>query len=112
MIPVTQDMSNAEERLEYTRSLVEAAGLRVRSCEMVNCSCSLQEYMGVMTALMPGSKSLTPEERLQLSQDAEEEMYKWLRGRENPVLAKNFVVHAVKPKNGLVLGYKETSSVA
>ncbi|XP_077512637.1 juvenile hormone acid O-methyltransferase-like [Amblyomma americanum] len=112
MIPGTQDMSNAEERLEYTRSLVEAAGLRVRSCEMVNCSCSLQEYMGVMTALMPGSKSLTPEERLQLSQDAEEEMYKWLRGRENPVLAKNFVVHAVKTKNGVVLGYKETSSVA
>ncbi|XP_077512706.1 juvenile hormone acid O-methyltransferase-like [Amblyomma americanum] len=46
MIPVTQDMSNTEQRLAYTRSLAEAAGLTVRSCEMVKCSCSLQEYMG------------------------------------------------------------------
>ncbi|KAH6923941.1 hypothetical protein HPB50_009578 [Hyalomma asiaticum] len=97
IIPLTQDMRSTEERLNYAESLAKEVGFELRSCEMAAIHLPLQEWSGMLTALIPGNSTLTAEEKQLLFQDANEELQNWLRGRPNPRLADNFVIHAVKP---------------
>lgn len=96
MIPPTQDMHSTAERLRYARRLAESAGLELRTCELTYQTYDAKEYEEILVALLPGVQSLTTEEKAQIAKDAREELYKWTRGNKNPVLAHNFVIHAVK----------------
>ncbi|XP_065306632.1 juvenile hormone acid O-methyltransferase-like [Dermacentor albipictus] len=97
LIPPSQDMGSTEERLEYVRSLAKNVGLELRSCEMAHIHLPLEEWSGMLAALIPGNNTLTAEERRVLFQDTNEEFEKWLRGRKNPLLADNYVIHGIKP---------------
>ncbi|KAH6923940.1 hypothetical protein HPB50_009577 [Hyalomma asiaticum] len=97
LIPPTQDMQNTDERLSYARSLAKDAGIELRSCEMAGVYMPVQEWSGMLTALIPGNDTLATEERQLLFQDANDELQKWLRGRHNPRMADNYVIHGVKP---------------
>lgn len=96
MIPPTQDMRSTAERLCYARSLAASAGLELRTCELTYQSYDAKEYEEILVALIPGVQSLAVEEKAQLAKDAREELFKWTRGKKNPVLAHNFVIHGVK----------------
>ncbi|KAH7959478.1 hypothetical protein HPB49_011361 [Dermacentor silvarum] len=97
LIPLSQDMGSTDDRLNYVRSLAKDAGLELRSCEMAHIYLPMQQWSGMLTALIPGNKTLTAEERQVLIQDANEELQNWLRGRKNPLLADNYVIHGIKP---------------
>ncbi|XP_037525583.1 juvenile hormone acid O-methyltransferase [Rhipicephalus sanguineus] len=100
LIPPSQDMRNTEERLNYARSLAKDAGLELRSCEMVGIYLPVRAWSGMMTSLIPGHDTLSAEERQLLFEDANEELQKWRRGRPNPRLADNYVIHGIKPMTG------------
>nr|XP_054933934.1 juvenile hormone acid O-methyltransferase-like [Dermacentor andersoni] len=96
LIPPSQDMGSTEERLNYVQSLAKDVGLELRSCEMAHISLALQEWSGMLTALIPGNNALSAEEKHDLFKDANEELQHWLRGRKNPRLADNYVIHGIK----------------
>ncbi|XP_075532269.1 juvenile hormone acid O-methyltransferase-like [Dermacentor variabilis] len=97
LIPPSQDMGSTEERLNHVQSLARDVGLKLRSCEMAHIYLPLQEWSGMLTALIPGNNTLSAEERHELFKDADEEFQHWLRGRKNPLLADNYVIHGIKP---------------
>ncbi|XP_037580413.2 juvenile hormone acid O-methyltransferase [Dermacentor silvarum] len=97
LIPPSQDIGSTDERLNYVRSLAKDVGLELRSCEMAHIYLPMQQWSGMLTALIPGNKTLTAEERHVLVQDANEELHNWLQGRQNPLLADNYVIHGIKP---------------
>ncbi|XP_075531281.1 juvenile hormone acid O-methyltransferase-like [Dermacentor variabilis] len=97
LIPPSQDMKSTDDRLNYARSLAKDVGLELRSCEIAHIHHPLRDWSGIMTALLPGNYTLSAEERHDLFKDAHEEFQIWLRGRKNPRLAENYVIHGIKP---------------
>ncbi|KAH6923938.1 hypothetical protein HPB50_009575 [Hyalomma asiaticum] len=97
LITPTHDMQSTEERLNYVKLLAKDVGLELRSCEMSSNDIPVQEWSGILTALIPGNNSLTAEERRLLFEDANEEFQNWMREHPRARLADNFVIHAIKP---------------
>ncbi|KAH6923942.1 hypothetical protein HPB50_009579 [Hyalomma asiaticum] len=97
LIPPSQDMRSTDERLNYVKSLSTAVGLELRSCEVASVSVATEAYYEMMAALIPGSNTLTAEEKRLLLEDANVEWQNWLRGRQNPRMVDNYVIHGIKP---------------
>nr|XP_054933931.1 juvenile hormone acid O-methyltransferase-like [Dermacentor andersoni] len=53
LIPASRDMGSNEDRLNHVRSLAKDVGLELRSCEMAHIYLPLQEWSGMLTALIP-----------------------------------------------------------
>ncbi|XP_072141240.1 uncharacterized protein [Dermacentor andersoni] len=96
LIPPSQDMKSTDDRLNYVRSLAKDTRLELRSCEIAHICHSLEEWSGILTALLPGNYTLSAEERHDLFKDADEEFQNWVRGRKNPHVADNYVIHGIK----------------
>ncbi|KAH7939935.1 juvenile hormone acid O-methyltransferase [Rhipicephalus sanguineus] len=100
LTPKSQDLEDDKERLSYLRDILDSAGLKANTCELLYCVVGIhkdtQTLVDAQLSLNPVVASLSPEEKELFRKDVTNEVLKWKRGNVCSTRPSVYLVHARK----------------